>query len=194
MSFVNLVMTPDFISIVSDGQITESGQITQTHFKKFIVSPQHFVVAITGFQLITENIKKKFYYQPNLSFDEAVKFLIQELEKYKDKRLHFGQTFICYNAIIAGFPTNHSTPIAMSFHIENQQLTRKVYEKSALISLLPDDIDFNPNFIISENLRYFDKNSRLFHIQSLQRNALYKVAAHSKTVNRTVFQEIIKKD
>lgn len=196
MSFVNLVMTSNFISLVSDGQITKGDEITRTHFQKFIVSPQHFVVAATGYQLIIENIKKKFYYQPNLTFDEAVKFLEQELEKYKDKQVRFGKK-ISYNALIAGFPnhlTKQSEPIAISFHVEKQHITRKIFKKAAIISLLPDDISFNPNQMINENLIKTDFQVPLLQIQTLQRNALYKVADQSKTVNHTIFQTLIQKD
>lgn len=34
MSFINLVMTDQLISIISDGQITKNGIITESHFKK----------------------------------------------------------------------------------------------------------------------------------------------------------------
>ncbi len=33
MSFINIVMLPDFISVISDGQITTNELLTQSHFK-----------------------------------------------------------------------------------------------------------------------------------------------------------------
>ncbi|AYG00636.1 hypothetical protein [Lactococcus allomyrinae] len=204
MSFLNLVMTPDFISIISDGQITTDQYITQTHFKKFETSPNGFVVGITGFELITNEIRKKFYYQPKLTFDEAQLFLRDELEKYKYKQATFGQ-FIQFNAIIAGYPnllaesgssSKHesstlSAPEATTFHIENQSITETHYQNSAVLSLVPDDISFNPNRLIKDNLAKFSSQTFLPHLQNLQRNALYKVADESKTVNRVIFQEAI---
>ncbi|MCL2112506.1 MAG: hypothetical protein FWH31_01000 [Streptococcaceae bacterium] len=203
MSFLNLVMTPDFISIISDGQITTDQHITQSHFKKFETSPNGFVVGITGFELITNEIRKKFYYQPKLTFGEAQLFLRDELEKYKNKQATFGQ-FIQFNAIIAGYPnllteplsSKHesstlSVPEATTFHIENQSITETHYQNSAVLSLIPDDISFNPNRLISDNLANFSSQTLLPHLQNLQRNALYKVADESKTVNRVIFQETI---
>ena len=185
-------MLPDFISVISDGQITTNQILTQSHFKKFESSPKGFVVGITGFELITNNIRKKFYYQPNLNFEEAEFLLRTELEKYKNKQSSFGQ-HISFNAIIAGFPlTNPTVPKAISFHIENQNISEQHYEKSAVLSLIPDDINFNPNQIITENLNKSIKIDTLFQAQTLQRNALYKVADQSKTVNTVIFQEVIK--
>ena len=57
MSFINIVMLPDFISVISDGQITTNELLTQSHFKKFESNPNGFVVGITGFELITNNIR-----------------------------------------------------------------------------------------------------------------------------------------
>lgn len=152
MSFINIVMLPDFISVISDGQITTNELLTQSHFKKFESNPNGFVVGITGFELITNNIRKKFYYQPNLSFEDAELLLRNELEKYKKKQVIFGQN-ISFNAMIAGFPLAAPfLPRAISFHVENQTISEQNYEKSAVLSLVPDDINFNPNQIITDNL------------------------------------------
>ncbi|MDM5145767.1 hypothetical protein ICE98_02901 [Lactococcus lactis] len=135
MSFINIVMLPDFISIISDGQITTKKVLTQSHFKKFESNPNGFVVGITGFELITNNIRKKFYYQPNLNFEEAELLLRAELEKYKSKQVNFGQ-HISFNAMIAGFPlAAPSLPRAISFHVANQNISERYYEKSAILSL-----------------------------------------------------------
>ncbi|MDU4517775.1 MAG: hypothetical protein E7I97_06010 [Lactococcus lactis] len=191
MSFINIVMLPDFISVISDGQITTNELLTQSHFKKFESNPNGFVVGITGFELITNNIRKKFYYQPNLSFEDAELLLRNELEKYKNKQVVFGLN-ISFNAMIAVFPlAAPSLPRANSFHVENQTISEQNYEKSAVLSLVPDDINFNPNQIITDNLHKTNNISPVFQIQTLQRNALYKVADQSKTVNKVIFQEII---
>lgn len=191
MSFINIVMLPDFISVISDGQITTNEVLTQSHFKKFESNPNGFVVGITGFELITNNIRKKFYYQPNLNFEEAELLLRAELEKYKSKQVNFGQ-HISFNAVIAGFPIeNPKVPKALSFHVANQNIFERYYEKSAILSLIPDDISFNPNQIITDNLNKSLNIIPTFQVQTLQRNALYKVADQSKTVNKVIFQEII---
>lgn len=191
MSFLNLVMLPDFISIISDGQITTDQLMTQSHFKKFETSKNGFVVGITGFELITNNIRKKFYYQPNLTFFEAEILLRTELEKYKNKQVTFGKA-IAFNAVIAGFEASpQKTARAISFHIENQKISEHHYENTAVLSLVPDDISFNPNQIITKNMTKFAKATAILQIQTLQRNALYKVADQSKTVNKVIFQELI---
>lgn len=94
--------------------------------------------------------------------------------------------------MIAGFPLAAPfLPRAISFHVENQTISEQNYEKSAVLSLVPDDINFNPNQIITDNLYKINNISPVFQIQTLQRNALYKVADQSKTVNKVIFQEII---
>ena len=160
-------MLPDFISIISDGQITTNKVLTQSHFKKFESNPNGFVVGITGFELITNNIRKKFYYQPNLNFEEAELLLRAELEKYKSKQVNFGQ-HISFNAVIAGFPIeNPKVPKALSFHVANQNISERYYEKSAILSLIPDDISFNPNQIITDNLNKSLNITPTFQVQTL---------------------------
>lgn len=86
MSFLNLALTKDFISVLSDGQITENEQAIRTHFKKFYVSPNGFLVGITGFHKISEEILVQLHYQPQLMPLEAQEFLLSALLRYKDKR------------------------------------------------------------------------------------------------------------
>ncbi|MEY8537472.1 hypothetical protein AALM99_03285 [Lactococcus muris] len=187
MSFLNLALTKDFISILSDGQITENGQAIRTHFKKFYVSPNGFLVGITGFHKITEEILVQIHYQPHLTPLEAQEFLLSALLRYKDKRSALTKK-VAYNAVIAFF--NNGLPQAKTYHIEDGSLTTKDYLGSSLISFPPDDIDFDPNKLISTCLK--DGQYPLPKIQLLQRNALYRVAESSQTVNKTIFQEIIK--
>lgn len=190
MSFANLVLTENFISVISDGQITENGRITQTHFKKFIVHAENFVIVVTGYQIIVQEIKKKFHYQPKLSYEEARDFLRILLEKYQEKRVNFGQNLIAYSAVIAGFTPELRATV---FHIEKSKMTSKDYQKPALLSLLPDDIDFNPNELMSQQMSTLKGSFSLPLAQSLQRNALYHVAKQSQTVNQVIFQESIRK-
>ena len=169
MSFLNLTLTKDFISVLSDGQITENEQAIRTHFKKFYVSPNGFLVGITGFHKISEEILVQLHYQPQLIPLEAQEF---------------------YNAVIAFF--NNGQPQARTYHMEEGKLSTMDYLGSSLISFPPDDIDFDPTKLISTYLK--DGQSLLPKIQLLQRNALYRIAESSKTVNKTVFQEVIKKE
>ena len=112
-------------------------------------------------------------------------------EKYKSKQVNFGQ-HISFNAVIAGFPIETpKVPKALSFHVANQNISERYYEKSAILSLIPDDISFNPNQIITDNLNKSLNITPTFQVQTLQRNALYKVADQSQTVNKVIFQEII---
>ncbi len=189
MSFLNLALTKDFISVLSDGQITENGQAIRTYFKKFYVSPNGYLVGITGFHKITEEILVQIHYQPHLDPVEAQEFLFNALLRYKDKR--YGLTKkVAYNAVIAFF--SNDQPQARTYHIEDGKLSTQDYLGSSLISFPPDDIDFDPNKLISTYLK--DGQSLLPKIQLLQRNALYRVAENSQTVNKTVFQELIKKE
>lgn len=189
MSFLNLVLTKNFISIVSDGQITENNRAIKNHFKKFYVSPNGFLVGITGFHKITEEVIVQFYYQAELNPQEAQEFLTSALKRYKDKRIGFNKK-VAYNAVFACF--NDGQPQARTYHIENGLLTTKDYHGASLISFPPDDIDFDPNKFIRTHLN--NGLSLLPKIQLLQRNTLYRVADSSKTVNKTVFQDIIKKE
>lgn len=189
MSFLNLALTKEFISILSDGQITENGQALRRHFKKFYVSPKGFVIGITGYHKITEEILVQIHYQPQLDPQGAQSFLTTALERYKDKRAGLAKK-VAYNAVIAFY--SNGVPKARTFHIEEGKLTTRDYSGSSLISFPPDDIDFDPNKIISTYLK--NNQALLPKIQLLQRNALYRIAECSQTVNKTVFQEIIKRD
>ncbi|MDG6111054.1 hypothetical protein NF715_05980 [Lactococcus formosensis] len=189
MSFLNLALTKDFISVLSDGQITENEQAIRTYFKKFYVSPNGFLVGVTGFHKITEEILVQFHYQPHLTPLEAQGFLLSALLRYKDKRSTLTKK-VAYNAVIAFF--DNGQPQARTYHIEDGMLSTKDYTGSSLISFPPDDIDFDPNKLISTHLK--NGQSLLPTIQLLQRNVLYRIAENSKTVNKTVFQEVIKKE
>lgn len=175
-------MTDEFVSVICDGQITKNEQILQTHFKKMI-GLQDFIVAVTGPQLIIENILGKFHFRSNLKFDDASNFLTEILKRYQNQH--------SCNVLMAGFDETGNSH-ALTFHVENGEISLKTYDKSAVLSLLPDDSDFNPNPIILSNLTKNTENL-IFHAQHLQRNALYHVAKKSKTVNTIYFQEIIKK-
>lgn len=187
MSFLNLALTKNFISILSDGQITENGRAVRTHFKKFYVSPNGFLVGITGFHKISEEILVQLHYQPHLKPLEAQEFLLSALLRYKDKRFSLTKK-VAYNAVIAFF--SDGQPQARTYHIEEGRLTTQDYLGSSLISFPPDDIDFDPNKLISTYLK--EGQFLLPKIQLLQRNALYRVAESSQTVNKIIFQEIIK--
>lgn len=182
-------MTSKFISVISDGQITTDGVVSQSHFKKFECSPNGYVIGITGYEMITNQIRKKFYYQPALDFNEAKSFLTDQLEHYKSKQVEFGHA-IRFNAIIAGF-SEKNIPQATTFHIENQKITAKNYGKSAILSLVPDRLDFNPNQLIHQYLENTAIEMQLLQVQTLQRSVLYQVSEHSATVNKVVFQETV---
>ncbi len=83
MSFVNLVITDSFISVISDGQVTKNNEITASHFKKFETSQNGYVIASTGYEKITNDIRKKFYYQPHLTFDDAQMLLLESIKNIK---------------------------------------------------------------------------------------------------------------
>lgn len=191
MSFINLLVREDFISIVSDGQISLGSEITDAYFKKFQVSPKGFVIGLTGYEKILTEVKKKFYYQPGLDYDEARDYLLDLLLHYKDKQVGIGKV-IRYNAVIAGFVNGVAQ--ASSFHAENGAVSQQDYVKDALISLAPDDIDFNPNQWIKSGMHEVAGELPQAQLISLQRAALLKVAEQSATVNRVIFQHSIEKN
>lgn len=221
MSFVNLVITDSFISVISDGQVTKNNEITASHFKKFETSQNGYVIASTGYEKITNDIRKKFYYQPHLTFDDAQMLLLESIKKYQNKSVHFSKK-VSYNAIIAGFVStdnsqiapfstvistdnttkNTSTPshpskkrpVAYCYHVADGNITRTFYDHALCLSLIPDDIDFNPNLLLSTALKKLSHHNALLSIQALQRSILYQVAQKSNTVNTVIFQALIKKD
>jgi len=189
MSFINLVMREDFISIVSDGQISLDGEVTNAYFKKFYRSPQGFVIGLTGYEKILSEIQKKFHYQPRLDFAEAEAYLLDLLDNFKHKQV--AGKLINYNAVIAGFVNGIAQ--ASSFHAEKGELSQKDYLQNALISLAPDDIDFNPNQWIKSGIQQVNGSIPQAQLISLQRAALLKVAEQSDTVNTVIFHETIQK-
>ncbi|WP_442773621.1 hypothetical protein [Lactococcus hircilactis] len=74
------------------------------------------------------------------------------------------------------------------------KITRTFYDHALCLSLIPDDIDFNPNLLLSTALKKLSHHNALLSIQALQRSILYQVAQKSNTVNTVIFQALIKKD
>lgn len=128
-----------------------------------------------------------------MPYHEAEELLLSELNKFKNKQVRINQS-IKYNAVMAGFVSADRIPQASLFHIEDgKKSSKKNYHSGAVLSLLPDDISFNPNQLILQNLKQIPKENHALALPILQRNTLYKVASASQTVNNTVFQEIIRK-
>ncbi|MFC4651588.1 hypothetical protein ACFO26_01520 [Lactococcus nasutitermitis] len=193
MSFLNVILTENFISVISDGQITEHNSITQENFQKFYVSKNHFVIGITGYEKIVRDIKKRFHYFPKLSYQEAQLLLIDELRKYRKKQNGIGK-LIRFNAVIAGFTDSSSVSSARTFHIEKGEISTRDYSSQAVLSLCPDDISFNPNQLIAQNISLENGKILPFQAQALQRSTLFKVAEQSNAVNKIIFQELIENE
>ncbi|GBG96278.1 hypothetical protein [Lactococcus termiticola] len=192
MSYVNLLMQADFISIVSDGQISSPEGILETRFRKFEVSPAGFVVGLIGYQKIAEEIKKKFYYQPRLSYNEAKAYLEELLASYRLKQDGIGKV-ISYAALIGGFVDGKA--LATSFHVKEGHIKSHEYQGTATISLCPDNIDFNPNDIFKRLLAGSSlSEASPAQLIAFQRATLLQVAEASETVNSVIFQETIEKD
>jgi hypothetical protein len=189
MSYVNMAVNEDFISIISDGQVTKDDKVNviKDDFKKIFKS-QNFVVGITGnydtaVELFSE-LERSFY-----NFNAAVGIVVAIMNKYHGKRDEYG-VVIKNHICIAGYPKGKLKAIV--FHDTPGETYFKSVQSPLDVSLDPEDIDFDPgqffkkNVILKENGAFILEN-----IQNAQKLTLLKVAAQSKTVNNHIFQEVL---
>lgn len=187
MSFVNTVQTDQFISIISDGKITDPENKMNGDIKKFVKHPNNFFVAVTGYLDIWASIRKQIISNPFLDVEKAKDLVINSLEFFKNIRSTDG-SIASASAIIAGFRNNRF--YGFSIRMKEGHLIVNEMESSGTTSLDPE-LDFDTAPEIAAELVNLGESLTIDKIQSCQRKELMRVANVSPSVNKTVFQEVI---
>jgi hypothetical protein len=187
MSFVNVVLTDDFISVISDGQVTKNGVKIRDDLKKFYVHPCNYVVALTGYEQVLKDVFSELAHQPLLTFGGARCFVAKVLEKYQDVKDEFGEK-VSSKLVIAGFDSKKAR--ATAFEI-GENISKTDYYSPTSISLNPPDIDFEPNKKITNGIVSINGKFELRQVQSVQISAVVEVAQKSKSVNNKIFKEVL---
>lgn len=93
MSFVSILANPNFITVMTDGQVTRDGNIIQNDYKKFKkISPKQFI-AYTGVKEICEGIINQIPYTNNIYDLADITNQIEQVVKDSiliEHKVHFG--------------------------------------------------------------------------------------------------------
>ncbi|WP_419154644.1 hypothetical protein [Weissella bombi] len=182
MSYVNVYLGGDFISVVSDTQITRpDGTILQEEMKKFLVTDQKVLIATAGNADVAKIMFDFFKKNQGLQFHDVV----AEVDRFLGEIPVFKDFTISQRVIVAGFEKGIVKATSLGMKI-NQKSEKVNYESGSIIDLIPEDYNFNIGDY-SKRLKTFTPKG----IVDLQKKALLKVSRHSKQVNDTICEEVI---
>lgn len=191
MSFVSIIASPNFITVMSDGQVTRDGVVIKDDYPKFKkISPKQFI-AYTGVKEYCEEIVNQVPYTPKMynlaDITNQIERVVIDPNLVKHK-LHFG---------IGGVDVNEDV---VFYTVENQKERIVNYFKPKNI----DDINYaffesghaniqiNLSIKLIEYLRTtgFNTPSKCLKAQKLLNDF---VASKDETVNNKTFYLSIKK-
>ena len=185
MSYVNVFLGNNFVSVVSDTQVTESdGTISPKEMKKFLTTDQNVLIATAGNADVAEIIFNFFKEHQGLQF-RAVRMqlaaMLEQIHGVTD--IECGK--ISQKVIVAGF--ENGTCSATSFAIDSFRAPQvSNYGPGNVIHLTTEDYSFDIS-------KFFDrlKSDKLSDVVALQKKELLKVSRHSKQVNNTINEEVV---
>ncbi len=193
MSYVNVFLGPDFISVISDGKVTASnGSTEDNRFKKFIVTNSKVVVAATGshgLALVLFDIIKKQYDES--TYDQINDFILKTFQENKGLT-NVENKLVDMQIIVAGLESNGSIAKAYQFLQSEGKFDELNYKSSAVVSMNPPDLE--PTFdYLYQNVNYIvNSKFSVNMVKKRQKLVLSKVANKSDSVNSVVFQEVIR--
>lgn len=193
MSYVNVFLGPDFISVISDGKVTTSnGSTEDNRFKKFIVTNSKVVVAATGshgLALVLFEIIKKQYNES--TYDQINDFILKTFQENKGLT-NVENNLIDMRIIVAGLGNNGSIAKAHQFLQSEGKFDELNYKSSAVISMNPPDLESTFDYLY-QNVNYIvNSKFSVNMVKKRQKLVLSKVANKSDSVNSVVFQEVIR--
>lgn len=187
MSFVNAVYSDDFISIISDGKISEPGVERKDEIKKFIIHQNHFFVSVTGYLDIWILIRDFIIQNNALTVITAIEAVHNQLDYLKTHNAENGK-IISASAIIAGYDMGKFKGV--SLRMVGGELHMKRLCTFGTTSLDPE-LDFDTAAEISSNLSALLNPNNINMVKKYQRKELRRVAKVSQTVDTKIFQEVI---
>ena len=187
MSFVNAVYLDRFISIVSDGKITDIENDRNDDIKKFVKHHNNFFVAVTGYLDIWIAVRDTINAAVSLNVKQAKELVVDDFESLKHHRATNG-SIVSASAMIVGFENKmfYGFNVRMA---EGKVFVSKV-EFGGTTSLDPQ-LDFDTASEIADEISRISRPLTINKIQRIQRKELKRVASISASVNDNVFQEVI---
>lgn len=193
MSYVNVFLGPDFISVISDGKVTASnGSTEDNRFKKFIVTNSKVVVAATGshgLALVLFDIIKKQYDES--TYDQINDFILKTFQENKGLT-NVENNLIDMQIIVAGLENNRTVARAYQFLQSEGKFDELNYNSNAVVSMNPPDLELTFDYLYQDVNYIVNGRLSVNMVKKRQRLVLSKVANESDTVNTTVFQEVIR--
>lgn len=193
MSYVNVFLGPDFISVISDGKVTASnGSTEDNRFKKFIVTNSKVVVAATGshgLALVLFDIIKKQYDES--TYDQINDFILKTFQENKGLT-NVENNLIDMQIIVAGLENNRTVARAYQFLQSEGKFDELNYNSNAVVSMNPPDLESTFDYLYQDVNYIVNGRLSVNMVKKRQRLVLSKVASKSDSVNTVVFQEVIR--
>ncbi|WP_278363633.1 hypothetical protein [Leuconostoc lactis] len=193
MSYVNVFLGHNFISVISDGQVTASdGSKENNRFKKFIVTNSKVVVAATGshgLALVLFDIIKKQYNES--TYDQINDFILKMFQENKGLT-NVENKLVDMQIIVAGLEGNGSTAKAYQFLQSEGKFDELNYKSSAVVSMNPPDLESTFDHLYHDVNYIVNGRLSVSMVKKRQKLVLSKVASKSDSVNTVVFQEVIR--
>lgn len=193
MSYVNVFLGHDFISVISDGQVTASdGSKENNRFKKFIVTNSKVVVAATGnhgLALALFDIIKKQYNES--TYGQINDFI---LKTFRENRglTDVENNLIDMQIIVAGLESNRAVGRGYQFLQSEGKFGELNYASTAAISMNPPDLESTFDHLYHDVNYIVNGRLSVSMVKKRQKLVLSKVASKSDSVNTVVFQEVIR--
>lgn len=193
MSYVNVFLGHNFISVISDGQVTASdGSKENNRFKKFIVTNSKVVVAATGshgLALVLFDIIKKQYNES--TYDQINDFILKMFQENKGLT-NVENKLVDMQIIVAGLEGNGSIAKAYQFLQSEGKFDELNYKSSAVVSMNPPDLESTFDHLYHDVNYIVNGRLSVSMVKKRQKLVLSKVASKSDSVNTVVFQEVIR--
>lgn len=190
MSFVNFIVTDKFISAISDGQGTDmrSYNAVKDDCKK-IRKYDKFIIGGTGDFYVLDSIFEGLVGYEKLTFKNACRSLTDMAEKYKNHKSPSGKN-IGSTIMLSGFDEGKGKIFCIQMYNSKVEYTTML--ANTYCTSYPDDFSREVNDIVYDKLK-FKTNGRIYlkDVQKAQKESLLEVAKVSKTVNNTIFLEVL---
>lgn len=193
MSYVNVFLGPDFISVISDGQVTDnSGTVKNHRFKKFVVTRSKVVVSMTGSHGLAEILLKTV--KQNLddnNYDEINAFVSDTLQSHVGLKNVDGN-LVDSQIIVAGFLGGGTQAVGYRFMQSLNDFSKTYHQAVGVVSMNPLGSAYNFEDLYQTANYISEGKINIKKVQNRQKFVLSKVAENSNMVNNFVFQELVK--
>ena len=191
MSFLNFIITDDFISVICDGQLSIQDVAVENNYKKFTVYQNKYIFASTGHNTPWEHAQKEIEKNNNLNFDEIKKIIQRTANLFKGGQTNMTKEKAEFSLFLSAF--HESRAQVFQIYVNGNNLLEETFYAPRSVVSNPHDINFDAGNIIGENIKVINGRYMLSNVISSQKKALNYVANASNTVNHVVFHKVIRK-